>query len=245
MAARWMDDAGWRNDDEDPPRLGRRAARRARAARVEDMTEEDEEYVAALDDVFTDAEFERLFGNLRLGRAEFEQRFNDLQVAPAPPPAPRPREPAAARLDRQDSGDSVARAAARHAHERAWSGHQPAVRVRGANSELRRLHELNGAQEPERPNAWPPAASYYEQPAECAVCLQNKPLRRFALHVPCGHGTCRKCVRQTRVHRPNESHRCHHCRRPIDSYEDATDWRTRAELDRLLRTRAAMNPYTI
>lgn len=204
------------------------------------MTEEDEEYAAALDSAFDDAEFEQLFGDVDLDSDVESEAGRAL-----PPPAPRPREPAAARLDRRDS---VARAAARLAHERAWSGQQLLVRVRRANSELRRLHELQST----RADAWP-AASYYEQPAECAVCLENKPLRRFALHVPCGHGTCRKCVRETNRHmvaRPGARHRCHHCRNPIDSYEDATEWSTRAELDRLLRTRAAcvfgaMNPYTI
>lgn len=237
MAARWMDDGGWQNNEE-PPRLGRRAARRARraAANFEDDAELDAE-LERLDEAFDDAVLERIFNDVDLDSDIESEAGRAL-----PPPAPRPREPAAARLDQRDS---VARAAARLAHERAWSGEKLLVRVRRANSELRRLHESTGAQEPERPNAWPPAASYYEQPAECAVCLQNKPLRRFALHVPCGHATCRKCVRETNSHRPGARHRCHHCRRHIDSYEDATEWRTRAELDRLLRTRAAMNPYTI
>ena len=60
MAARWMDDGGYADDD--PPPRGRRATRRARdmatrrPARVQDMTESDAEFEGALDAAFDDAE---------------------------------------------------------------------------------------------------------------------------------------------------------------------------------------------
>ena len=243
MAARWMDDGG-RQNDEDPPRLGRRAARRARAARVEDMTEEDEEYVAALDDVFTDAEFERLFGDVDLSDVESEAG------RALPPPAPRPREPAAARLDRRDS---VARAAASlHRADR------PAERVRRANSELRRLHALRDPQAHSRDEAqdrhqalsramdrWVDdfvgVPMFYQQRARCDICLLKKRLADFLL-ANCGHGCCRDCVKSMQDAGRKE---CAFCRSHVDTYCEAEDWPHDAHLDRLLASQAAMNPYTI
>jgi hypothetical protein len=245
MAARWMDDGGWQNDDEYPPPRGRRAARRARnaAANFEDDAE--------LDSVFDDAEFEQLFGDLQLGPEDWFAR----RAAPAPPPrapappprAPAPRfggahepaarhEPAAARLDRQDSGDSVARAAARLDRDREQAPH-----ARAANSELQRLHRIARpeearAREPER---W--GDSFMEQPADCGICLKKKPLRKFAL-APCGHGWCRQCVRKMEEAKRN---RCPFCRSHVHTYCRAKHWPHAEHLDRLLASQAAMNPYTI
>jgi hypothetical protein len=148
-------------------------------------------------------------------------------------PAAARHEPAAASLDRRNS---VARAAAHLDRERLM--YQQAPHARSANSELQRLHriarpEQTRAREPER---W--AVSYMEQLAECGICLRKKPLKKFVL-TPCGHGCCRTCVKQM------QEDKCPFCRSDVDRYCRARDWPRAAELERLLDTQAAMNPYTI
>jgi len=227
MAARWIDDWGPEVND-DPPPLGRRAARRARAA-------------ARAAEAFDDAEIDQLLGDLELGDEDwFERRVAGAPAirAPAPVPhaprhlhAPRPHEPAAAGVR---------------------PAHQPTEHVRRANEELRLLHGLvRSVMEVDRD--WDgnqiESDEYYEQPAECDLCWQTKPLRRFAL-APCGHGVCRRCIktwteRQKRVC-PDDNLSCTKCRRPLDRYRKAKTWQKKEDLDRLLQSSAALfNPYVI
>ncbi len=201
MAARWMDDGGYADDD--PPPRGRRATRRdmatRRPARVQDMTEADAEFEGALDAAFDDAEFDPLFRDLDLGPEDWFAGRHE--------PVAR-HEPAAARLDRRDSvaraaarRDSVARAAARLDRDREQAPH-----ARAANSELQRLHGMRDppahsrAQAHSRePDRWVDdfvgVPMDYEQRANCGICLKKKRLEKFSL-ANCGHGSCRRCVKK-------------------------------------------------